>query len=146
MLVGVGEDQRLGDEVEIGQAARRELEVEGVPLPLFACDQGPHGMGLPRHDRWIALDGDGLGDGGLDFGRECHVPADYPGAGERHVLPGLRLLPLVAQEPPELGRHRPLVAGGPQPEVHFIEAPPAARHGQCRDEALGEAGIVDRSV
>ena len=67
-------------------------------------------------------------------------PATTRGARQRHVLPGLRLVaPGRGAKARELGRQRPLAAGGPQPHVDLVELAGRGRRGQRGEQALGAA-------
>ncbi len=74
-----------------------------------------------------------------------HGSGDDAGAGQRQMLPRPGRARLIVDEARELGRHRPLAAGRPQPHVHFIERAFGGLGRERRDQALGEAGVVLRA-
>ena len=123
MRVGEGEAQVLRDKLDVHQAALDELQVPRVPVAFLVSDQRAHLAHLAGDPCRVALAQEGLAHGLRDFVGKAGVAGDDSGAGQRHVLPGLRLVALVEDEGGELGRERTLAARGPEPHVDFIERP-----------------------
>jgi hypothetical protein len=65
-------------------------------------------------------------------------------SGERHMLPGPRLPPLVLDKARELGRNRSLLARGTQAHINVVEVALCGLRGQGADQALREARVVLR--
>ena len=58
------------------------------------------------------------------------------------MLPGPGRVPLIVDEACEAGRHRPLIAGGPEPHIDLVERAFSGLRRKRRDQPLGEAHIV----
>ena len=144
MLMREGELQVLGDEFDVEESARGELQVPGVAVALFLGDQRAHGERFSSDDGAVTLAGQRPPHRLTDVVAETRVASDEASAGQRHALPGLRLVLLIEPERRELGRERPLAPGGPEPHVDFVEAPRLGRRGQGRDEPLRQPRVVDR--
>ena len=110
MIARMGENERLRQEIEIGEASRRELQVPGTLVALLRRDQHAHGAHVGRNLGGLAAAGDDLGDRARDRRAERLVAADHARAGERHVLPQLGLGPLIGDEALELRGERALAA------------------------------------
>lgn len=94
----MGQNEELRQEVEIGQPARRELEVPGIALALLLRDQRPH-----RSDRFgdggrVAPAGQDRPDRGLRAGRQIGVSGDDASPRQRHLLPELGLAGMIGLE------------------------------------------------
>jgi hypothetical protein len=117
--------QELGDELDIDQAAGRQLQVpDALARPLLLhqvahfqhVDGGLHRIARPAQGRLDRRLGAGL------EGRRAGP--HHPGAGQGQQLPGLGLAGVIVLEGREADRHRPLGARGPQLHVDLIERRP----------------------
>ncbi len=74
------------------------------------------------------------------------IAGNHARARQRHVFPEFGLARLVLDEAAELRGHRAFAALRAKAQIDLIEKPAPCRHGQCGDEALGQAGVIDHHV
>lgn len=146
MLARMGQHQELGQEIEIGQAARRELEIPRIALALLLRDQAPHrrhsfcdrrGIAPPRQDR---------ADRGFGARRQIGIAGHDARARQRHLLPELGLSGVIGLEAGKLRRGRALSARRAQPHVDLVERAPSRRHRQRSHQPLGEADMPGHRI
>ena len=56
----------------------------------------------------------------FNFGKQCLIAGNRPGAGQRHVLPGPCFIQLVFAEGVDVRGDRPLVAGWAQTKIDLV--------------------------
>ncbi len=144
MLAREGQLQILRGELDVDEPARGELQVPDVAVALFLGDERAHGARFLRGPGSVALPSQRPPHRRGDVGAETRIAGDEAGAGQRHMLPGLRLVLLVELERRELGRERSLAPGGPEPHVDLVEPARLGRRGQGRDQPLRQPRIVKR--
>ncbi len=79
---------------------------------------------------------------GLEGGADRGVAGHESRAGERLMLPGPRLLALVAAEPGERRRHQTLGAVGTQAQIDVVELAGGRHAGEPGDEAPREPQVA----
>ena len=107
MRAGVREHEGLGEELEVGQAAGRELHVPRLVVALLPRDQLAHRADLAgdlrpdraarRRSRRSRRDASS---------QKASVAGERAGAGQRHVLPELGLVALIGDEAGETAWRR----------------------------------------
>ena len=121
----------LGDvdqEFQVHQAAGHQLDVQVACRRLVARDLAAH---LDRLSRQIL-------DIARPLQRRLQHPVqprarlrrskDRPRPGERQMLPGPRLLALIARETVDADRQQPLRAGRAQPCIDLVQRPRRCMH------------------
>src|SRR3712207_6814654 len=96
--MSVRQRQSLCEEIEIGEAASRELQVPGIAIAFLLRDEVAHGADLRGNFRNISWLTDKRSDGILHLACERIVSGDHARPRERHMLPKLGLAPLVSDE------------------------------------------------
>src|SRR5947209_12499068 len=130
--------QNLHRELEVDQAARPELDIEGTERRLMALDFGAHSRGLAGHLSEVTghtkhiLDhhcGAGLGLAGTE---QCARTA------QGHVLPGPSVLALIALERLERDDKHTLRAFRPQSRVDLVKRTSGGGDAKCSSDAARE--------
>ena len=144
MVVGERQLQILGDELDVERPPVASFRSQMSLSPFSEAISRAHRARFPSDLGGVALARQRPSHRLGDVGPEARVAGDKAGAGQRHVLPGLRLVLLIELERCELGRKRTLAPGGPEPHVDIVQAPRFGRRGQGRDQPLRQPRIVER--
>ena len=87
MAAGVTELQILGDELDVDQAAGRQLDIPQATMSFFRLDRSPHFDDIGSEFLRLALLRDHLANRSCRFLRKPFVAGDNAGPGQSKMLP-----------------------------------------------------------
>ena len=126
----MAQSQILRDELDIDDAASGQFQIPGIILALFFRNQRAHvANGLVQGARVTRLAQHACNRRSYGLPKGA-IACDNPRARERHMLPGLRLLPLIGDEAAQLRGRRALPARWAQTHVDIVKTAPPRGHGQ----------------
>ena len=125
----MSELQILRDELDIDQSTGNIFEVPGIGIAFFFGNSTAHVNDIARGGRDISFSAQDIANNRFNSGRKIRCRGDDACAGKGHVLPGPRLVFLIARKPLDLGSERAGPPGRTSGNAENDGCPPPAGDG-----------------